>query len=468
MTAQLLASDHEYLVDLIQSRTGLVLNPHQIDELKRRVTHAMADHNLPELKQFLAVFPFTHPLWQDFIQNLTIGETYFYRNSSHFNALRNEILTPLIAQRRKNGFRQLRIWSAGCATGEEPYSLAILLHELIPDIDHWSITLLASDINSGFLDYARDGLYGKRSFRGETPDWIQARWFRLESGKYRVDPRIRKMVMFRMLNLVSDEFPTTESYTTNMDLILCRNVTIYFDADTTRKVMGKFHRVLNTDGWLVVGHSEPNSELYREFKARNLQNTVVYQKPEAPSTAPLVKSAPTNKKKPSTPKAVPASRPSAIKPKLQPVVKTPPVHVPVREEEMDQWEAARRAADRERWDEALRLLQQVEEKDVLQPHVHYLRGIIHSQIGNVDSAVMALRQAIYCDSNFALAHFSLGELYFKQRFYKEAARHFKQAKRTIAGLPDGYSFPYDEDLTVEMLNGLLAYHIERLPASMKE
>jgi tetratricopeptide (TPR) repeat protein len=100
--------------------------------------------------------------------------------------------------------------------------------------------------------------------------------------------------------------------------------------------------------------------------------------------------------------------------------------------------------------------------------VHYLRGVIYTQMGDADAAVKSLRQSIYCDPDFALAHFSLGELYARQQIYKEAARHFKQARRVIAGLPDGYSFPYDKDLTVEMLNGLLAYHIDRLPAAVKE
>lgn len=452
MSTQLFAADQDYLVDLVQNRTGLVLNRHQIDELHRLVAEAMNDHNLGELKQFLAVFPFTHPLWQGFIQHLTIGETYFFRNASHFNALRHDVLIPLIDRRRRQGFRQLRVWSAGCSTGEEPYSVAMLLKELLPDIEQWAITLLATDLNSDFLDHARAGLYGKRSFRGETPEWIQPRWFRLESGKYRIDPLIRDMVMFRMLNLVSDEYPSAESFTANMDVILCRNVTIYFNPTTTRSVVTRFHRALNTDGWLIVGHSEPNSELYRDFDNRNLRNTVVYQKRELP---PPSRELPQKK--------------ATVKPaKPLPIPKKTPVHVPVPVDKMELWEAARQAADGERWQDALRLLDDAAQNDVLQAQVHYLRGVIYTQMGDSDAAIKALRRSIYCDTDFALAHFSLGELYAKQQMHKEAARHFKQAKRAIVGLPDGYSFPYDKDLTVEMLNGLLAYHIDRLPAAIKE
>ncbi|NJL54970.1 protein-glutamate O-methyltransferase CheR [bacterium] len=282
MMIPLNTTDERYLVSLVQDRTGLVLNKHQVEELQHLVVEAMATHHLGELKEFLQVFPFTHPLWQGFIQRLTIGETYFFRNAAHFNALRHEILMPLIAERRKSGFRQLRLWSAGCATGEEPYSLAMLLRELIHDIEDWAITLLATDINAGFLDAAREGLYGQRAFRGETPSWIQPRWFRLESGKYRLNQDVRQMVMFRPLNLVTDAYPSAESFTANMDVILCRNVTIYFNEATTRHVTDRFYRALNDKGWLVVGHSEPNSAIYGAFSSRNLRNTVVYQKVAQP------------------------------------------------------------------------------------------------------------------------------------------------------------------------------------------
>lgn len=462
MLTPLNTTDERYLVSLIQDRTGLILNKHQVEELQRLVGEAMTTHHLGELKEFLQVFPFTHPLWQGFIQRMTIGETYFFRNAAHFNALRHDILMPLITERRKSGFRQLRLWSAGCATGEEPYSIAMLLRELIHDIEDWAITLLATDINAGFLDMAREGLYGQRAFRGETPSWIQPRWFRLESGKYRLNQDVRQMVMFRPLNLVTDDYPSAESFTANMDLILCRNVTIYFSEATTRRVVDRFHRALNDKGWLVVGHSEPNNAVYGAFSIRNLRNTIVYQKIAPSITTQKLPPSP-NATKPlphlvSTAQTAPAPKPAPM----------PPVEVAAPPATLDLLDEARRAADGERWPAALKLLDAAEQQDAMQPYVHYLRGIIYQQTGDANAAMNALRQAVYCDPECVLAHYALGELFAQRGTYKEAGRHFKAASRLVMGLAPGYSFPYAEDLTVEMLTGLLTFHIDRLPAPIKQ
>src|SRR5207247_1807290 len=126
-------------------------------------------------------------LWQELLQAVTIGETYFFRNQDQFNALRNEVLPQIIDKRRKSGVKQIRIWSAGCASGEEIYSVAILLRELLPDIANWSILLLGTDINAASLERARRGSYRTWSFRNETPDYLRPRWFRHDGDNYQLD-----------------------------------------------------------------------------------------------------------------------------------------------------------------------------------------------------------------------------------------------------------------------------------------
>ena len=274
-------TNYENLFDLIQSHTGLALDAHRRKDLAGLLAtmRASEDMNQPDdLVSFLSAQPATHPLWQRLVQVATIGETYFFRNSPQFEALRTNVLPPLIEQRRKSGSKQLRLWSAGCATGEEPYSLAILLRELLPDIATWNISLLGTDINEAYLQEAREGLYRARSFRNETPDAIRERWFTSTKGGYQLNPTIRQMVVFRSLNLTADDFPSFETNTMHTDVILCRNVTIYFDRETTRQLTSRFHRALNNDGWLVVGHSEPQADLYEGFKAENFENTVFYRK----------------------------------------------------------------------------------------------------------------------------------------------------------------------------------------------
>jgi len=148
-------------------------------------------------------------------------------------ALRHTVLPAIIQERRQKNFKQLRIWSAGCATGEETYTLAMLLAELLPDIQQWSISLLSTDINAAYLAFAQKGIYTKRSFRGETPSELAQTWFIQNEGRYQVKPEIRRLVTFAPLNLIEDEYPSFANHTTNMDLIVCRNITIYFDKPTT-------------------------------------------------------------------------------------------------------------------------------------------------------------------------------------------------------------------------------------------
>jgi chemotaxis protein methyltransferase CheR len=201
-------------------------------------------------------------VWQRLIHAVTIGETYFFSNSPQLEALRMEVFPALINERRKAGILQLRIWSAGCATGEEPYSIAIMLRELLPDIEAWNISLLATDINVNFLQEARAGLYRNKSFRNETPEVVRERWFISGENDFQIKPIIQKMVSFRHLNLITDDYPSYDSSTMHMDVILCRNVTIYFSSDTTRQVASRFYRALNHNGWLVVGHSEQRADVY--------------------------------------------------------------------------------------------------------------------------------------------------------------------------------------------------------------
>ena len=164
----------EALYNLIASRTGLVLSSHQFSDISRILDELATSAGVTQpddLLAFLLVQPETHPLWQRIVHTITVGETYFFRNKPQFDALRSHVLPGLIDARRQSGNKHLRLWSAGSATGEEPYSLAILLRELLPDIETWSISILATDINEEYLAQARRGIFRPRSFRSEISGW---------------------------------------------------------------------------------------------------------------------------------------------------------------------------------------------------------------------------------------------------------------------------------------------------------
>ncbi|GAC1471433.1 MAG: hypothetical protein PVSMB11_07130 [Desulfuromonadaceae bacterium] len=211
--------------------------------------------------------------------HLTIGETYFFREQKSLDIRENRILPDLIASRRGREQR-LRIWSAGCSTGEEPYSLAIMLSRLIPDLREWQITILASDINSRSLGKAVQGVYGDWSFRG-VPQWIRQKYFtKTPDGRYELPYAIRRMVTFSILNLAEDTYPSLSTNTNAMDIILCRNVLMYFEPKQQQKVIRSFQRSLLEGGHLVVSPCETSASFSACFETVMFPGAAFYKKNE--------------------------------------------------------------------------------------------------------------------------------------------------------------------------------------------
>ncbi|WP_162909721.1 CheR family methyltransferase [Aggregatilinea lenta] len=455
------------MFDVIQSRLSLTLDEHRQADALLAIDEILADgegRRLEDLIYTLSREPVTHPLWQRFVRIAAISETYFFRDLNQLNALRYSVLPQLIEERRKQNFHQLRLWSAGCSTGEEPYSLAILVRELLPDYKQWNISILASDLSVYNLERGRTGFYRTWSFRNETPAALQDRWFVKEKEGYRIDPSIRDMVTFIPLNLTDDSYPSISNGTIEMDVVLCRNVLIYFDNPTAAEVIKRFRSSLRSTGWLVLGHAESAHIADQEFEPRNFEHAVLYQKMPRPPLAevPIPSLAKTSSLPPTKPFI---SRPStrllnfsATKLPPRPVSNTA-VTAPLQ----DPLARARTAANQEQWDEALSWLADAERLHRLNAEVHYLRGVVELHRGETDQAVVSMRKSIYCDSDFVLAHFALGEIFEKQAQYKKARYQWQRAESLLATQQPDEPIPFSEDLTVEMLRGLLKYRLERLP-----
>lgn len=437
-------SDYQAVSELIQAATGLKIDSNRLDDLGKILNNIMASGGLTGIHSLMLALsqnPITHPFWQQIINLVAIGETYFFRNKDQFQALQQAVLPEIIASKQQSGFKSLRLWSAGCSTGEEPYSLAILLRELIPDLVDWVITIYATDLNMNSLEYARRGSYSSRSFRLETRPDIQDRWFAAQDKNYELDAVVRRMVTFMPLNLMAGEYPSYETGLANLDLIICRNVTIYFKEAVTRQIVHRFYESLGRGGWLVVGHAEPMNTVYQDFEVRNYENAIFYQKPYHPVSVP-----------------VPSLRPA-------PVVK--PLPVAERPPEPDfnvMLDRAKCAADREDWATALQLLTLIEQDGQMRmrPQVHYLRGLILAQTDDADGALQAMRRAVYCDPTFALAHYTLGDLYEKRGDFRSAERYWRLSQQSLSSLDSQQRLPLAEDLTVDMLNELLAYKLQAI------
>ena len=284
--------DHERFSRLLLDHCGLQFSEGRRPELELGVRHAFAASTCTDLDDYyrLVQDPVQGAVERDQLINaVTVNETHFFRDAAQFDALYQHVLPKLIE--RKRTLRTLRIWSAGCASGEEPYSIAMLLRELLPDVDDWSITILGTDINTEALDRARKATFGEWAFReGRAKQW-RPRYFRPRpargGNRFELVPEVQKMVHFDKLNLAESRYPAYDTNTTLMDLILCRNVTIYFNETVTLQVADRLYDALVEGGWLVVGHSEPLLYTYRRFQARNFPNTILYQRTGQPTALPL-------------------------------------------------------------------------------------------------------------------------------------------------------------------------------------
>ncbi|MEG4440594.1 CheR family methyltransferase [Microcoleus sp. AT9_B5] len=223
--------------------------------------------------------------WAELVLLLTTIESYFMRDKGQFTLLKRVIFPELIEQKRNLhktlGMQPtLRIWSAGCSTGEEPYSLAIVLKELIPDWEQWKILILGTDINEKVIKKAPQGVYSDWSFRLIDPQ-IQNQYFHQRQNDWQINLKLRESVNFSCLNLITDEFPNIYQNIYNIDLILCRNVFVYFEHKYISLALKKFSKTLRPGGYLMTGHAEVYGQIMNEFQPKIFPESVVYQRRDA-------------------------------------------------------------------------------------------------------------------------------------------------------------------------------------------
>lgn len=240
------------VAELVRERTGLVFPDSRLLDVEAAIRRAMARLGADDTDALLELLRDDAGARDAFVADLTIGESYFQRDPSQFDLLRWRVLPELLRSRPSD--RPIRVWSAGCATGEEPYTVAMLFEEL--DAADRS-DIVGTDIARQRLADAQRGLYSKWQLRN-TPEQVRRRYFASHGKFFELSPRIRQRVDFRYLNLAEDSFPSLTTGIWGMDVILCRNVLIYFDAATVEMVARRLISSLSEDGWLLLGASDPS------------------------------------------------------------------------------------------------------------------------------------------------------------------------------------------------------------------
>jgi chemotaxis protein methyltransferase CheR len=437
-----------YIID----HTGLEYYADKDEDLATRISRRLEVGDKTNLSTYHAILRRDSAEMDCLVGELTIGETYFFRQKEHFDLLRNTIIPALIDQ--NGAARRIRIWSAGCATGAEPYSIAVLLGlQFEAALKDWDVTILATDINTDFLNQARAGLFGDWALR-DMPPAIKASCFLAEGRRWRLLPEFRSRVSFRYHNLATAADPAPDHLP--FDLILCRNVLIYFSRDIMRSVAGRLHQNLYDGGWLLVGHAEPNAETFEMFDSIAGPEGTIYRKGGSRAIAaaqswqpafPLTES--TAGFQPLLPVDLPRGPPVTMRPAA-----TPPAS------ELFEVDDIRLLADSGRWDTALSAADKLVVAEPLNAAAQFTLGLILEHNGHHDRARASLRRAIYLDRAFALAHYHLGASLQATGDNVGSKKSFSNVLGLVGVIPASQPVPHGDGITAQELSDLAKMHLE--------
>ena len=266
--------------DLVYQVAGIFQPDNKLRFLEDRCARRMQALNVKSLRDYydcLTVKPIRQAELVSLLNEITVGETCFFRNLPQLDAIRNIVLPHIVEARAKIPVKRFRIWSAGCSTGEEPYTLSMmLLEEIASKLKGWDFEILATDLNERSLAHCKQGVYGAYSTRNLSPRFRQ-KYFSQKGEDLQVSPEVKAKVNFSRLNLFDDG---RMAFMKGLDLIICANVLIYFDAASKRRVIQHFYSNLLTHGYLFLGHAESLYGISDDFKLVHLPSATAYTKSE--------------------------------------------------------------------------------------------------------------------------------------------------------------------------------------------
>jgi chemotaxis protein methyltransferase CheR len=445
---------YEAVAHLLGSRTGLSFPVNRSGNAEAGIQRAMAKAGISDIAEYRERLQSGRLPADDLIAELTVGETYFFREPAQFEFIRKEALPEI--RRLQHPDHVLRVWSAGCASGEEAYSLAILLEE---EGLAGRARILGTDISRAALAKAREAVYSSWSLRG-VEETRTGRYFRRQGDRFMLVDRIRERVAFEYLSLAFDAYPSFVTATWGMDLILCRNVFIYLEPDAIRNVARRLLDSLADGGWLITGPSDPL--LVDELPLETvLTGAGVCYRRKARSPLFLVET-----------QVVAPTSPSPSLPG-EPSLSPQPLPQP-RLEEADPLDQARRALNDGDYARVLELTRSAEAgvevstlrvravanlagpaeaertcseavaRHSLSAELHYLRTVLLMELGSDEAAAQAARRVIYLDRSLAVAHFTLGSILRRLGAPAGALRAYRNARDLCAARPPDEVVPLSD------------------------
>lgn len=433
--SQTAPSPLQHLVVLIREATGNVIPPARVgflEEVAQRRAQATGYHGLLEYVQALA----THQIdgeWANLVSLVTIKESYFFRAPQQFDAILKQAL-PVLAKARASS-RHLRIWSAACARGEEPATLAMLLADE-PALAGWTWTIVATDLDEEALAGARLGLYGERAVSQVPPELLE-RWFKRRGKLFELDADLRSRISYQSLNLAHAPFalPFAEC-----DLVLMRNVLIYFRRPLQRWVISQVGKLLSPEGYLFLGASETLWQIQDELESVDLGPCFAYRHRRAPVPEAAPKRIAPRRTAPASTETMPApEKPAEERPRWS-AARAAPVVEPPRPEPAaagtsgvhERLVAAARELAANRIEEAGRVIAAALAADPSEPAAHALEGFLHDLCKRTEEAVASYRAALYLDPALFQARVLLADCLLRLGHRDRAEHQFREVLTLLA------------------------------------
>lgn len=465
--------NEEYIMfsAILKKKIGIRLEPrkykHIASRLRRRAKIKFKSFN--QYIQFLESDDAAAE-WEELIDEITVPETYFFRDTNQCHALKDYILNGLINSKQD---RKLRIWSAGCSTGEEAYTIAIIVAQAIPGFKRWDIQIVGTDINRRSIEKARKGIYSEKSFRGMSREETSNQFFNKKIDGMCVRDSIKSLVRFGVSNLSQDEESIFPNIYSDFDVIVCRNVFIYLEENVVNNILLRFYNSLLPNGHLILGHSEGSFFLKKKFKPIRTNDIFIYERKETAFhemgvAPPIIRHGQNRQWSMKTEEQVFSNSQKKVTENRQSSMGTPPnshsrfnkkaagssnyqkalalyfqKKYSLAEEEIasllkkddDNVEGLILASliriNLGDLKKAITSINKVQEIDEFLPDAHFISGIIHENENNYEEAIRAYKAALFLDEEFFLSYFMLGCLYRKTGKTADSILFFKNALSVI-------------------------------------
>ena len=448
---ELTDEDFERFRKLINQTSGIFFDRGKQDVLRLGLSdraEALGAATLGDYYDFITSDPERELEVKRLLAHLSVQETQFFRNLPQFDALRKFII-PEIARRKAGERRTMRFWCAGCSTGQEPYSVAMSVLDVLPDPGSWTIEVLGTDLNGQALETARRGWYPEKKLVGIDRSHLE-RYFRAQDNGYQVAEPVKRLVRFEPHNLVSDMLPMTTFGT--CDTVFCRNVIIYFNHETAKYVIEHFFDILNPGGYLFLGHSETLWKMSAKYSLVEMGDAFIYRKP-LPMSIEGRRFIPDRRMRRSgLPAGVmqerrrdEADRRSVRQPGHFDLAIWGGGHKdePQPADATDEIGKAKAHLDLGEFDLAISSLMEAIKSDGVSGEAYFLLGLAFEKKKDVTQAEDAFRKAIYCDPELSLAHFHLANVLEQAGKLKNAIREYRSA---ASGFSDHSPSAWEEEL----------------------